>query len=268
VRAYRRAADTLESLPNQVADVLEREGPDALIALPTIGIMIGQAIVETAHTGSLPILERLRGWADPVSLLASVPGVGPALAERIHHRLGIGTLEDLELAVWDGRLATVEGVGPKRLEGARHALAGRLRRPSPPPPPRKDPRPPVAEILDVDREYRRKARSGRLKAITPRRFNPSGQAWLPVLHTTRGSRSYTALYSNTAQAHQVGRTRDWVVLYYDGRGGDGQATVVTERSGSLRGRRVIRGRETECLRHYGKGEPATPPPSRDGDGVI
>lgn len=268
VRAYRRAADTVESLPTSVDVLLEREGIDALVGLPAIGTVLAQAIVETAHTGRLPVLDRLRGRSDPVSLLASVPGVGLVLADRIHHRLGVGTLEDLELAVWDGRLAALEGVGPKRLEGIRHALAGRLRRPSPIPPPRADPRPPVAEVLEVDREYRRKARAGRLKAIAPRRFNPGGQAWLPVLHTIRGPRSYTALYSNTARAHQLGRTRDWVVLYYDGRSGDGQATVVTERSGPLRGRRVVRGREGECLQYYGKGEFVSSPDPTNGNGVI
>jgi len=37
------------------------------------------------------------------------------------------------------------------------------------------------------------------------------------------------LYSNTAQAHQLGRTRDWVVIYYyDDQHAEGQHTVVTE----------------------------------------
>jgi hypothetical protein len=59
------------------------------------------------------------------------------------------------------------------------------------------------------------------------------------------------LYSNTAQAHQLGRTRDWVVLYfYDDEHTEGQHTVVTETHGPLAGRRVVRGREAECRAHY------------------
>ena len=46
--------------------------------------------------------------------------------------------------------------------------------------------------------YREKAAAGRLVKIAPRRFNPSRVAWLPILHTERGPRHYSALFSNTA----------------------------------------------------------------------
>jgi putative hydrolase len=59
------------------------------------------------------------------------------------------------------------------------------------------------------------------------------------------------LFSNTARAHQFGRTDDWVVIASDSRDGDGQWTVVTARTGSLQGRRVVRGREDECARLEG-----------------
>jgi len=71
-----------------------------------------------------------------------------------------------------------------------------------------------------------------------------------------------------AAAHRLGRTDDWVVLYYEGRGREGQATVVTERTGRLRGRRVVRGRELACFRHYGIWRPPDPHRDTDGDGVI
>ena len=103
----------------------------------------------------------------------------------------------------------------------------------------------------MDDDYRRKAEAGSLPTIAPRRFNPEGEAWLPVLHAVRDGWHFTALYSNTAQAHQLGRTRDWVVLYfYDDEHAEGQHTVVTETHGPLAGRRVVRGREAECRAHY------------------
>jgi putative hydrolase len=59
------------------------------------------------------------------------------------------------------------------------------------------------------------------------------------------------LYSNTAQAHQLNRTRDWVVLFhYDDEHAEGQHTIVTETHGPLTGRRVVRGREPECRAFY------------------
>lgn len=111
--------------------------------------------------------------------------------------------------------------------------------------------PSVDILLDVDREYREKAQAGSLPKIAPRRMNPEGKAWLPVLHTRFGPWHFTALFSNTERAHDLHRIFDWVVIFYsDPEGGEGQATVVTERRGALTGKRVVRGREPECARHY------------------
>jgi hypothetical protein len=111
--------------------------------------------------------------------------------------------------------------------------------------------PSVDILLEVDREYREKARAGSLQKIAPRRMNPEGKAWLPVLHTRFGPWHFTALFSNTERAHELHRIFDWVVIFYDdAEGGRGQATVVTERRGALAGERVVRGREPECARHY------------------
>jgi hypothetical protein len=66
-----------------------------------------------------------------------------------------------------------------------------------------------------------------------------------ALGPERGDRHYTALFSNTARAHG-----DWVVIYLDDGASERQATVVTETHGPLAGRRVVRGRERECVAHY------------------
>ena len=97
---------------------------------------------------------------------------------------------------------------------------------------------------------REKAAAGQLRLIAPRRFNPAGEGWLPVLHTQRGARHYTALYSNTARAHELGKTHDWVVLYYDGGRGERPCTVITAQWGPLTGKRIVRRRESECADHY------------------
>ena len=107
------------------------------------------------------------------------------------------------------------------------------------------PRPAVATLLAADAEYRDGAARGRLRRIAPRRFNPDRQAWLPILHTERDGWQITALFSNTARAHELGRTRDWVVLFYERDGDSGQCTVVTETHGPHAGQRVVRGRESE-----------------------
>ena len=246
VEAYRRGAHTLRELKRPVSEILAGEGLDGLDRLPGIGPILARAIFAILGTGRLPMLERLRGESDPTSILASVPGIGRTLADRLYHDLGVATLEDLEAAAHDGRLASLARFGPKRIAGIRDSLAARLARVRPPAS-SDSPEPPVSELLDVDREYREAAAAGRLPRIAPRRFNPRREAWLPVLHTQRGPRHYTALFSNTSRAHALGRSRDWVVLYADGARGERQWTVVTETAGELRGRRVVRGREKECL---------------------
>ena len=251
VQAWRGGAATIRRLARPVRELLEEEGLEGLDRLPGIGSGLARAVRQLLETGRLATLERLRGESDPVALLASVPAIGHTFAKRIHDRLGIESLEELELAAHDGRLASVAGMGEKRLTGIRAALATRLR--SRRRDGRADTQPTVAELLDVDREYRERGLRGELPKIAPRRFNPSGERWLPVLHTTRGDRHYTALFSNTATAHKLMRLHDWVVLYWDGRDGERQCTVVTERRGPLAPRRVVRGRESECLAHYAVG---------------
>jgi putative hydrolase len=244
VEAYLRAASSVRSMPTPVDAVLRERGLDGLKHIPHVGETIARAIRELVTHGRLPMLDRLRGDADPVRLLASVAGIGRVLAARLHDDLGLETLADLEAAAHDGRLATVAGFGPKRLAGIRDSLAFRLGRVRVPMIPGDTPN--VSELLDVDREYREKAAAGELRRIAPRRFNPSREAWLPILHTRRGNRRYTALFSNTARAHRTGNARDWVVLYGDNGSGEHRHTVITATFGPLRGQRVVAGRENEC----------------------
>jgi len=249
VNAYRHGAMAIAGLTEPVSDLYAREGIAGLERIPAIGHHLAIAIRSLVETGRLPLLEHLRGEINPVLLLQSVPGIGPIQAERLHHDLGIDTLEELEAAAHDGRLASLEGFGSKKVAGIIDSLASRLGRVRQP-----DPSPvteaPVEELLDVDREYREAVQAGSLPTIAPRRFNPEKNAWLPILHTQRCDRHYTALFSNTARAHRLGATDDWVILYQDGESGSHQCTVVTGRHGPLEGQRIVRGREAECQEYF------------------
>lgn len=257
VRAYREGATTVRDLSEPIALLFEHEGTPGLERLPNIGVSLARSIQQLIEHGKISLLERLQGETHPERLLATVPGIGPKLAGRIHEQLGIETLLDLENAAYDGRLDQVEGFGRGRLRGVRESLAGRLhRRPTPVERlrPQQADSPSVSELLDIDREYRQTLRS--LPRIAPRRFNPTGEAWLPVLHSERGTNHYTALFSNTARAHELGMIHDWVVIYQDDHNGAGQWTIVTSQYGHLKGKRIVRGREAECASYYteGRGE--------------
>jgi hypothetical protein len=266
VRAWRAGAHTVRSQAEPIAERLAREGQEGLDRLPAIGKSLAAAIAELVHTGRLRMLDRLEGEISPEDLFTTVPGIGEDLARRIHEQLQLDTLEELELAAHDGRLAQLPGFGERRVRAVREALGSMLSRST-----RRRARrvqaaapaaspPPVATLLDVDAEYRRRAAAGELRTIAPRRFNPSHRAWLPVLHAERGEHSFTALFSNTARAHELGTTHDWVILYFERDGDEDQCTVVTERHGPLAGRRVVRGREAECAAHYAGREPSAPAP--------
>jgi len=255
VAAYRKAADTVLALPGSLRELFARGGRAGLDSLPGVGPGIAAAIAEILLSGRWSQLDRLRGESNAPELFQTVPGIGEELARRIHEQIGVDSLESLESAALDGRLERVHGIGPRRASAIRAALtqmldrARALRRSRTPGAERDGPS--VEVLLDVDREYRRRAAGGELPTIAPRRFNPRGESWLPVLHTRRGPWHFTALYSNTAKAHELRREHDWVVVYfYDDDHVEHQHTVVTETHGSLVGQRVVRGREAECRELY------------------
>jgi DNA polymerase (family 10) len=110
----------------------------------------------------------------------------------------------------------------------------------------------IEEVLKLDAEYRQAASEGRLKMIAPKEHNPTGEGWLPIMWKRLDGARATLVFSNTASAHNLGKTNDWVVLYFKPTGREEtQCTVVTEwHKGPLEGRRVVRGREKETLEYY------------------
>lgn len=264
VAAYRLGANVVEQLDEPASKILDREGTAGLMRLDGVGRSLANSISQLVRTGHLPLLDRMRGDHRVERMFATVPDIGPELAHRIHEQLHIENLFELKAAAADGRLAAVPGIGPKRIQAVQESLAGRLQGldgAAAASPAAATVHAPVDELLDIDREYREKADADALPKIAPRRFNPTGAAWLPILHTQRGDRHYTALYSNTARAHMLGTTHDWVVIYRDDDADHGRWTVITARYGALRDYRIVTGRERECADHYASGVAATTPPS-------
>ncbi len=250
IRAFRRAAQSVRESRDNVAELTRDIGPAALQRIPGIGSSLAAVIDDFVRSGGGRIHYKRLGDISPMTVLTSLPGIGEVLARRILDQLHIHDLEDLELAIYEGRLEQVEGFGTRRTTALRQMinsmLGRRLQQRS------RDlgaryqiERPPVELLLKVDAEYRRRADANELPRIAPRRFNPEGLAWLPILETREGGWTVRALFSNTAQAHALGRTRDWVVIFFERAGETHQCTVVTETRGPRKGQRVVRGRESE-----------------------
>ncbi|WP_429819775.1 DNA-binding protein [Ensifer sp. B1-9] len=239
-RAYRNASDIVAALNRPVAAILAEGGREALEALPAVGEAIAGAIIQLVASGRWAQLERLRGELTPEVLFRTIPGIGARLAGVLADDGTLETLEDLEHAIHFGNLA-LKGIGPRRKQMIAATLADRLGRRSVPRLWKKSSQPPVPLLLEVDRAYRDKAASGALRLIAPRRFNPTHEAWLPIMHMEMGDWHFTVLFSNSRRAHELGKTKDWVVIYHQRDGEpEGRTVVTTSTHGPMVGKRVVR----------------------------
>jgi putative hydrolase len=243
IKAYRRAAESIERLTTPVADLVAAEGAQGLRRLPGIGDHLSFAIERLLATGDFHILSANHAEVPPDEDVRSLPGVGPHLAELLWEQLGIRTIGELEQADQDQRLDEIH-LSARRRDKLRQALRKRHEEQTPPTPGTAEP--PVAVLLEIDRDYRRLARKKQLPTIAPEKFNPSHESWLPLYFVRRRGWKFRALFANTALAHRLGRAGDWVVIYFSNDEHRGQRMVVTEYRGALRGQRVVRGREAEC----------------------
>jgi DNA polymerase (family X) len=119
--AYRRAARTIESLTEDIRSVA---GRGELDTLPGVGEAISEKIREFLRTGSIEYLERMRRGS-PAGLreIMRLPGIGPKTARRFWTELGVEGPAELAAAIDAGRLASLKGFGPRKIELVRKALA-------------------------------------------------------------------------------------------------------------------------------------------------
>jgi DNA polymerase (family 10) len=112
VRAYRRAARTIEALPQSVASLIAA-GKD-LSELPGIGKDLAGKIAGIVASGRFDTLESLkRRLPGDLGAIAALPGLGPKRVKLLYDRLHIRTLEDLRRAARAGRLSELRGFGAK-----------------------------------------------------------------------------------------------------------------------------------------------------------
>ena len=124
-RAYRRAAEAIRQLAFPLAPAVA-EGRK-LTGIPGIGKAIGDKIRELVATGRVQTYERTRAeLPEGILELLSIPGIGPKTAMAIGAELGITSVDGVEQAAVDGRLAALPRMGPRAAEGIlRHIRAVR-----------------------------------------------------------------------------------------------------------------------------------------------
>ncbi|MFA5027169.1 MAG: DNA polymerase/3'-5' exonuclease PolX [Candidatus Methylomirabilota bacterium] len=121
VRAYRRAAQALEGLAEDVALVAERAG---LQAIPGIGKDLAGKIAEYLAAGRIAYLEELHAEipAGVIDLLG-VRGLGPKTARMLYERLGVDSVETLEALASSHRLAGLPGIQARTEENILKGIA-------------------------------------------------------------------------------------------------------------------------------------------------
>jgi DNA polymerase (family 10) len=127
IRAYQNAARTVDEQTTPLRTMVQEEMD--LTDLPGIGKDIGGYIRELITTGDLGLYDELTAEV-PESLieLTRLPGVGAKKVRRLWQVLDVQTIDDLEQAATDGRVAALEGFGAKSQQKVLDGIAAYRRR--------------------------------------------------------------------------------------------------------------------------------------------
>src|SRR5256714_7898021 len=110
-RAYLNAARALEGMSEPLDKVIAEE---RLAEVKGIGESIQKKICELVTTGKLAYYDELKATIPPgLVAMLEIPGVGPKKIKALHDQLGIETVEELERACKDGKVAALKGFGEK-----------------------------------------------------------------------------------------------------------------------------------------------------------
>lgn len=121
VNSYRKAARSIEDLPEDIVDVANR---GELQKIPGVGKGTAERIMQYLKTGKVTVHQELldlipRGLPE----LLTVPGLGPKKVQALYRELGVTSMADLEAVIADGRAEKLPGFGKKSVEKIAEGLA-------------------------------------------------------------------------------------------------------------------------------------------------
>ena len=120
MRAYQRAAHIIDSLNIPLERLM---ADDRLREVPGVGESIAQKIQELIETGGLAYYDDLRRqFPEGVTALIHIPGIGPKTALKLASALSIKSVDELEQAIADGRVAKLPRMGEKLVDNIRRQL--------------------------------------------------------------------------------------------------------------------------------------------------
>jgi len=111
-RAYQKAAQTIEGLSEDVAEIYKKKGLEGLEELPGVGKSIAEKIAEFVETGKIRYYEKLKKEIKvDLEELNRVPGLGPKTIKLLYKKLGVRNLKDLEKAAKAGKIKILKWMG-------------------------------------------------------------------------------------------------------------------------------------------------------------
>ena len=112
IRAYQKAARAIEHYPKEIRIMLD-EGEN-LRNISDVGEAIAKKTTELVTTGELGYYENLKAeFPEGITNLLAIPGIGPKTANKLSSELGISSVDALEQAIHNGKVATVFRLGDK-----------------------------------------------------------------------------------------------------------------------------------------------------------
>ncbi|MBS3151980.1 DNA polymerase/3'-5' exonuclease PolX [Candidatus Woesearchaeota archaeon] len=121
--AYRKAAQTIERLSQDILEIYKKGGIKALEEIPSIGSGIAEKIEEILKTGKLNYLEELKSKIPiDVDSLMGVEGLGSKRIGTLYKKLKIKNIKDLEGAAKQGKIKNIPGFGTKVEENILKAI--------------------------------------------------------------------------------------------------------------------------------------------------
>ncbi|MDP2973537.1 MAG: helix-hairpin-helix domain-containing protein, partial [Candidatus Diapherotrites archaeon] len=123
-RAYRAAANAIESLGKPVEQIYMQGGLKALEEIPGVGEALAKKIEEMVKTGKLKHYDKLKKSL-PINLdeLETVPGLGPKKLMVLYKELGIKNLKDLKKPAEQHKIAGLRGFAEKSEQEILKAVA-------------------------------------------------------------------------------------------------------------------------------------------------
>ena len=110
IRAYRQAARTIKKLPSEVEQMV-RNG-DSLQDIPGVGEAIAKKIDDLVKTGHVKVHDELKAeFPQGILDILAIPGVGTKTAFRLYTELGVKSVAELEQAIREGRVASMQRMG-------------------------------------------------------------------------------------------------------------------------------------------------------------